>query len=60
MPEAMLALIGCVALIGFFNHAFSDSCLIALIGFSNSPVRTGKVANQTNLRPILHVVTSIT
>jgi hypothetical protein len=59
MPGAMLALIGCGAMIGFVNHRLSDRARIALIGFSNSEQKS-KVANQTNLRPILHVPISFT
>ena len=59
MPGAMLALIGCGALIGFVNHRFSDRACIALVGCGNSEQKSN-VANQTNLRPILHVPISLT
>ena len=43
----LLSPISFYALIGFFNHFFSDSCYWALISFSNSE-QESNAANQTN------------
>ena len=54
MPEAMLALIGYGAMIGFVNHRLSDGGCFALIGFSNSEQGKKAPKKQQPVSPLTH------